>query len=224
MNRLAQVFLAVAVMALCARHLRLDLAPFINDEPGKLAAAWMQAATKTWVVSEPNAGTQGALYGPFSLWFYALVQRVLDARPETSILCAGVALTVAQLLMVWGLCRRFGQGAGVGALLVLWLAASPYQFFWSRVAWELGTNISCSLAVAVLTWNEAKWSWGRALLLGLCLAVGVLSHLMVVPFVAAAFALVVFENRGRLKNAAVYVGLMATAIGVVNARYFRRYR
>ena len=186
--------LGLALLALGYRFANLDLAPFILDEPQFLAAATEQLRTGTWLHASPLVGTQGVTYGPSVLWFYGAVHAVLGPAPERSILAMCALVTLSHLGLALSLARLLRGGPLLASLLVGLLAASPYQFFWSRLAWDQLVNV-CSAWALLLLATQAPLGALRSLALGAVLGVAVSSHLMVLPLVALVFAVLAWELR-----------------------------
>src|SRR6185503_9780486 len=114
------------------------------------------------------------------------------------IVAMGLTVTIAHLGLVFALWRLFGGSPVVLAVLVAWVASSPYQFLWSRLAWDLTSNAAVFAAAALLcTYRDL--GVGRALALGTVIGLGLSTHPMLMPFALAAFAVVGFElwQRGR---------------------------
>jgi hypothetical protein len=82
-----------------------------------------------------------------------------------------------------GLVRDEGRWL-LGAVLLL-IASSPYQHFWSRLAWDQLT-LAVAFGVAGLLLNLPGRSLLRALAIGASLGFGLSSHPMLVPFALIA--------------------------------------
>jgi len=191
---LGGIFLAsIAVAMLAYRFADLDLAAFILDEPKMLSLAHDQLVTGRWATHQ-MAGTQGIAYGPSIVWFYGVVQRILGPDPLRSIFALCLTVSLAHLALALGLARLFGGGLPLFATVLAWIASSPYQFFWSRTAWDLLVNASVAVIIVILA-RSGPVRWKRAIVLGLVLGFAVSSHLMVVPFTALVLALVMVEMR-----------------------------
>src|SRR5262245_7350398 len=205
------------------RFTRLDLAAFINDEPRFLEGGHEQLRTGRWLSASPFPGTQGVRYGPTVFWFYGLVGLVAGEHPRTAILAMCAVVTLTQIALVWALARVFGGGPAAFAALLAFVASSPYQFFWSRLAWDQTVDAASAAAVAVLALT-ARPGWKTGLGLGALLGLAVSSHLMVLPLVAAVALVLAAEAwtaaDGR-RRALAFAGASAAALLVVNLPYLR---
>jgi hypothetical protein len=210
MTRVLRVAALLAALGMVGyRFAHLDLAPFARDEPQFLRAAGDQLRTGHWLSANPLYGNLGLRYGPTAFWFYGVEQALLGADPRTAIVAMGLTVTLAHLALAFAVWRLFGGGPVFLAVLVAWVASSPYQFLWSRLAWDLTSNASVFAAAALLcTYREL--GVGRALALGAVIGLGISTHPMLAPFALAAFAVVGAElwHRGRsaLPAAAALVG------------------
>ncbi|HET9450141.1 MAG TPA: hypothetical protein VFO83_04640, partial [Aggregicoccus sp.] len=210
--------LGLAVAALGYRLANLDLAPFILDEPQFLAAATEQLRTGRWLRASPLVGTQGVTYGPSVLWFYGAVHALLGPSPERSILAMCLLVTASHLALALALARLLRGGVLLAALLVGLLAASPYQFFWSRLAWDQLVNVCAAWALVLLA-TQAPLGAARSLALGLVLGVAVSSHLMVLPLVALVLAGLAWELRTEPRRLLRTLALLAAGLLAVNLPY-----
>ncbi len=185
---------ALAALAMVAyRFANFDLVPFILDEPYFLTAAREQVLSGHWVSASPIQGTQGTTYGPTVLWFYGVVHQLFGSAPQTSILAMCALVTLSHVALAVALTRLFrGDALFLAALLAL-VAASPYQFFWSRLAWDQMVNVGASCTVALLCLPGPP-GWIRRVALGLVLGFAISSHLMVLPLVALTFAVLALEQ------------------------------
>jgi hypothetical protein len=163
-------------------------------------------------------GTQGVTYGPSVLWFYGGVHALLGPAPERSILAMCALLTLSHLALALALARLLRGGPLLAALLVGLLAASPYQFFWSRLAWDQLVNVCAAWALVLLA-TRAPLGAARSLALGLVLGVAVSSHLMVLPLVALVFAVLAWELRAEPGPLVRTLGLAAAGLLAVNLPY-----
>ena len=209
----------VAALAMVAyRFMNFELVSFINDEPQFLAAANDQLRTGRWVSASPLTGTQGTTYGPTVLWFYGAVHKLFGDAPQTSILVMCLTVTLAHVALALALARCFRGGALLFAALLALVAASPYQFFWSRLAWDQMVNICASWTVVLLCLS-GPWSWRRSVGLGLVLGLAISSHLMVLPLAALTFAVLAFEQRRRPRQLALTLGPALVAVVLINLPY-----
>lgn len=213
------VALAVALMAW--RFTRLDLAAFINDEPRFLEGGHDQVRTGRWLSASPLTGTQGVRYGPTVFWFYGLVGLLGDEHPRTATAAMCAVVTLAQVALVWALARVFGGGLPAFAALLAFVASSPYQFFWSRLAWDQTVDAMSAAVVAVLALS-ARPGWKTGLAVGALTGLAVSSHLMVLPFVAALTLVLAAEAwapaEGR-SRALAFAAVTAAAMLAVNLPY-----
>lgn len=217
--RFAGPLAAVFALGLLAyRFANLDLVTFINDEPNVLRAAESEAHGGGWVSASPIAGTQHLHYGPVPTWFYGLVHLALGARPLASIVAMGLVVTLGQIAFAAILARVLRGGWLTFALVVLLVAASPFDFAWSRTAWDntilLGT-FSCGALLFVAGEPTPKRALGTGLLFGL--AVG--THLMVVPALAILFATTLWLRRDVWRDLLRAELIAGAVIAVVNITY-----
>jgi hypothetical protein len=210
MTRVLRIVAVLAALGMFGyRFAHVDLAPFARDEPQFLHAAGEQLRTGHWLSANPLYGNLGLRYGPTAFWFYGVVQALGGEDPRVAILAMGLTLTLAHLGLAFAVWRLFGGGPVFLAVLMAWVASSPYQFLWSRLAWDLTSNAAVFAAAALLcTYDELRP--GRALALGTVIGLGISTHPMLVPFALAAFAVVGAElwRRGRpgLPAAAALLG------------------
>ncbi|MGQ0508854.1 MAG: hypothetical protein ACT4TC_26430 [Myxococcaceae bacterium] len=177
------------------RLAHLDQAPFILDEPHFLDAAWSQLQSGgTWVRASPIAGTQGLTYGPTPIWFYGLVQWVFGPSPVAAIAAMSTLTCLSQLTLAAGVSRALRGGPTVFALVLALLAASPYQFFWSRLAWDQWVNICSGFSVGLLGLTDWKWKRWPVAVLGLLSGIAFSSHLMSVLLTFLLFTVVLLER------------------------------
>jgi hypothetical protein len=212
------VVLLAALGMLAFRFAHVDLAPFFRDEPQFLRAASDQLRTGRWLSANPLYGNLGLRYGPTAFWFYGALQAVAGTDPRIAILAMGLTLTLAHLALAVAVWRLLDESVVFLALLVAWVASSPYQFLWSRLAWDLTSNAAVFVAAALLcTYREL--GIGRALALGAVLGLGLSTHPMVVPFALAVLVVVVGElwRRGR-EGAPAGLALIG-ALALVNVPY-----
>ncbi len=188
------------------RLVGLDDAPFINDEPQFLTAAWAQWADGFVRVS-PLVGSTAHHYGPSVLWLYALTQKLLGRSALMAIATMCTIVTASQVVCAWGLTvRLLGLArardvlstdvarATFGALLLL-TGSSPHQHFWSRLAWDQLTLALPFLVVGLLAFPAMGRE--RRFAIGALLGFAISSHPMVVIFagLAATAATLVGERR-----------------------------
>ena len=219
MTRVLRIAALVAALGLISyRFWHIELVPFARDEPQFLRAAGQQLRSGHWLSANPLYGNLGLRYGPAAFWFYGVVQAVAGEDPRVAIVAMGLTLTLAHLGLVFAVWRLFGESAALLAVLIAWVASSPYEFQWSRLAWDLTSNAAVFAAAALLcTYRDL--GVGRALALGTVIGLGLATHPMLVPFALAVLAVVAAElwTRGRraLAPAAALVGSMV----LVNVPY-----
>jgi hypothetical protein len=209
----------VAVGAVVYRFWNLDLAPFILDEPAFLAAARDQLLTGHWVAASTSSpGTQGVDYGASMIWFYSIVQWLFGPSARVSIAAMCLLFTFAQIAFVLAVTRLFDGGIRLFATLLAFVMSSPYQFFWSRLAWNQFANICAFAAVALLCYRGAL-TVRRAVGIGLVFGIGISSHPMIVPLIAAT-CVVLFVEHVRTPKALLGRAVpMAAAMLIVNVPY-----
>jgi len=186
------LLVATALGMLGYRFANRDLVAFINDEPRFLTAARAQVHTDRWVTASPLVGNAGVRYGPTVVWFYGLVQLTMGESAATSILAMGAMMAAAHLALAIGLARLFRGGPALFAVLLAWIASSPYQFFFSRLAWDQTVDVCAAWIVFICCWSGAL-GWPAALCLGAVMGLALGSHPMVVPLVAAVAVVIVVE-------------------------------
>jgi hypothetical protein len=205
----------VASVAMIAyRYAHLSQVPFINDEPAFLSAAREQVRTGHWLAVSPLVGKQGLHYGPTVLWFYGVIHLVFGSRALIHVFAMLTCMSAAHVAFAYGLGKRFTPLAGATALA--FIAASPYEYFWSRLAWDQCVDVCSALVLFVLCRYE-HITPRVGLFLGVVVGLAVSSHLMVLPLVFLVFAFLAFEALRRWEWAPIVVtGAAALA---VNAPY-----
>jgi hypothetical protein len=212
MKRATSFLLVVAALAMLAYRLaHLDQAPFARDEPQFLAAAREQLRTGQWLSANPLFGNLGMRYGAASFWFYGVVQLLFGDTPRTALWAMGLVLTLAYLGLAAGLTRLLDEDAAFFAVLLAWIASSPYLFHWSRMAWDLTSLAAVFLAVALLCASRELRA-GRAAALGLFLGLALSTHPSVLPFVVAVMLVLLFEWRSRRLGAGAAASLAASFV------------
>ena len=196
------------------RYANLRWVSFINDEPAFLTAARAQLGDGHWVAVSPLVGKQGLHYGPAVLWFYGVVHKVFGSDPSTHIFAMLTCMVAAHVALAFGIGRRFGALAGAASLALI--ASSPYQFFWSRLAWDQCVDIGSAL-VAFMFCAFNRITPGVGAFLGLTIGLAVSSHLMVLPLAIIACAFVAFEAIAEFDSRPL-VNLGAVAL-LVNVPY-----
>ena len=212
------LIVVVAVGMLGYSLVHLDLAAFARDEPQFLAAAQGQLRTGHWLSANPFYGNVGLRYGPSAFWFYGAVQYLFGADPHIAILAMGLMITLAHLMLAFALTDLFAGGAVFFGVLLAWIASSPYQFYWSRLAWDLTSNAGVAWAVVLLCLCR-ELRPGAILTLGVLLGLAFSTHPSVTPFLAAVGIALAWELRSQTGRLAAVGGLLATAILSVSAPY-----
>jgi hypothetical protein len=216
MRRAATLFLVAAALVLLAcRFVQVDLAAFARDEPQFLDAARAQVETGHWLAANPLFGNLGARYGPTAFWFYGVVVLLFGDDPRTGIVAMGLVVTAAYLAFAAAVTRLFEEGAFFFAMLLAWMASSPYHFHWSRLAWDL-TSLAGVFGAAALLCGFRELRPGRAVALGAVLGLALSTHPSVTPLVVAvAVALLLEVRAGRLSpRPATLVALSALAVNL----------
>ncbi len=181
----------VALSMIAYRYANLHFVPFINDEPAFLAAARDQLGKgHHWVGVSPLVGKQGLHYGPTVLWFYGVVHLLFGSDPATHVFAMLTCMVGAHIALAYGIARRFGALAGATALA--FIASSPYQFFWSRLAWDQSVDIAAALMAFAFCLYE-RMTPRIAVFMGLTIGLAISSHLMVLPLVVVVCGIVAFE-------------------------------
>ncbi len=170
------------------RFVNLGDAPFINDEAIFLSAAREQILSGQWLSHNPIMGSTGVYYGPVVIYFYSAVQWIAGFNAIVSIGAMCLMVTGSQVWMCWELSKRFAYSFGV---LLVFAMTMPFMFFWSRLAWDQTSLVMPALVVALMCKERG---WANCLLIGLCLALGVWSHPMMIPFAACVTTAVVMET------------------------------
>lgn len=213
---------AVALALAAYRFINLADAAFINDEAIFLDAARMQLVSGTWASANPIAGSHGNFYGPSVMWFYGAVHWALGSRALTSIAAMCLFVTGSQVVLCAALARRFGgslresKGRWIFALTLLFLASSPHQYFWSRLAWDqLTLGIPC-LVIALLCGERLGAL--RCLAIGVLLGFGFSSHPMISVFCALT-GLVLFVELVRTPRRLWVLGPLLAGAVAINIPY-----
>lgn len=199
--------LALTLLAIAAigwRLVGLKWAPFIADEPLFLTAA-LQQQQDGWVSHAPLPGTHGTHYGPSVMWFYGVVQRVFGSAPLIAIAAMCAFVSFAHVVLAAALTRAFKGGLLSFGTLLLLLGSSPYQFFWSRLAWDQLVNALSAICLVLLS-LPGPVGYRRAACLGALLGVAISSHPMVGLFaggVGVALAVESYRQPRRLALLAV---------------------
>jgi hypothetical protein len=207
----ARALLVAAALGLVGlRFADRDLVPYILDEAHFQDAARMHARAGTWPSISPLTGNLGVAYGPAPVWFYTAVHHLVGPRPERSVLAVTLFLSLAELLLAAALARALRGGWLLFATLTALLAASPFLFFWSRLAWDVFSGY-IALAVALLARDRAL-GVARGALLGVLLGLALTSHPMTVPVALATLAVLSWEAVRRRAGAAGLMALLASLV------------
>ncbi|HEX6737244.1 MAG TPA: glycosyltransferase family 39 protein, partial [Vicinamibacteria bacterium] len=214
------LLVALALGLMACRFARLELASFARDEPQFLSAARQQLRTGRWLGANPLYGNMGLRYGPAAFWFYGVVLGIFGDQPRTAILAMGLVVTLAQLGFVFAAVRLLGDGedAAFRGALLAWVASSPYQFHWSRLAWDLTSNAAAFAAAALLCWR-GELRAGRAVALGLALGLGLATHPSLTPLVAAVGLTFAWERRTASRGARRSWWIVLAVLAAVNLPY-----
>ena len=95
---LAQAALLGAGAALVLlRFHRLDLAPFIHDEPKLLLTSWAELQAGHWPTHSSLTAASTFAYGPVPMWFYAASQAVLGRSALVQIALMCTLVTASQV-------------------------------------------------------------------------------------------------------------------------------
>jgi len=213
--------LALAALGMIVFRLwRLGDAPFIQDEPIFLTTAREQLRTGHWVSASPIPGTYGFRYGPSVFWFYGVVQSLFGPAPKASIAAMCVALCVAHIALAAGLARVHGGGWLLFATLLAFIASSPFQFIWSRLAWDQTVNFCAAWAVFLLC-SRGELRLRALLPLGFVLGYAISSHLMAVPLVACVGVVIATERFRSPRRLAIATVALGFGILLVNLPYLQ---
>ena len=210
------VLVAAAFAVVGLRFADRDLVPYILDEPRFQHAAESHVRAGTWPTISPLTGNLGIAYGPAPVWFYTAVHHVVGPKPERSILAVTLFLSLTELLLAAALARALRGGWLLFATLSVFLSASPFLFFWSRVAWEVFSGY-IALSVVLLA-SDRPLSISRGALIGICLGLALTSHPMTVPMVLATLAVLGWSTARHRVGAAGLGALLATLL-LVNVPY-----
>jgi hypothetical protein len=200
---------------LAYRLVDVDLAPFVNDEPRILAAARAQGRTGPWLTASALTGSLGVPYGPAAFWFYGLVSLAGGDDPRAAIVAIAVVVSLSHLALALALAHLFRGGPLLAATVLAWIAASPYRFWLSRVAWDQLADPCAALAVALLA-VSARLTWRVALPLGAVLGLALGTHPIAVPFALSVGLVLGWElRRDRGALARVLAPATAASLAVV---------
>lgn len=212
------VVVGAAAVALVFRLWNIGSAPFIFDEPIFLSAAREQLLSGHWIAASPIEGTQGVRYGPTVFWFYSALQWAFGYSPLVALVAMCLLVTITQVLLARAVTTLFG-GRRVTFLLMLgFFLSSPYLHFWSRLAWDQSVLICVAAAVGILCLPSTlriRHAMGAGVLVGLAVS----SHLMVVPFAVALFAVIYWELRSDRARLIRILGILVVTALIVNVPY-----
>jgi hypothetical protein len=211
---------------LLSRFGYLGLAPFDEDGAILLLAAWKQIETGQLADHSPLAGGGLLHYGPTPLWFFAFVQGLIG-RHALGVIAANVAIACAcQLAFIFVLHVRGSPPlrpsywALAGVLLVA--ASSPYEFFWSRRAADLITNLGPFVALAILALDD--FGTFKAALLGLVLGLCISAHPMAAPFALACLGAIVISRLGPFAHRALSLLAASAMVVIANLTWLNHLR
>jgi hypothetical protein len=112
---------------------------------------------------------------PHPLWFFGVLQTVLGQRADFAIATVAALTCVSQLIFVLALHRSLGARSRWPLAATLFIvASSPYEFFWSRSAWDLFTNFGPFLILSLLA--ASPFGPGRGALLGALCELAISAH------------------------------------------------
>ncbi|MEO7111201.1 MAG: hypothetical protein ABI183_12250 [Polyangiaceae bacterium] len=217
--RVDNLLVALALAMFAYRFANRDLLPFINDHGYLLSAAQNEIKHGKWAMQSPIVGTQGLRYGPTPSWFYRVVQMLFGADPQASILAITALLSISQLTFAASLTRALRENKTFFALVAAFIASSPYQFIWSRGAWDNTlVEISVSFMVAILIGRAPNRSW-RPLALGALLGVAVGAHLMVLSFVPVLIGFLATDFSASTKRRISAITIVVAVAALINVPY-----
>lgn len=211
----SRLLFVASVILVSYRFANSDLFSFVFDEPQFLEAARAQLTTGEWV-SSGFAGNQGLHYGPATVWLHGVIDMVSGPEPEIHIQVMTLLMVTAHIILALGLGRLYGDRILVSATVLALLASSPYQFLWSRMAWDELVDVSAAATVGLLCWRR-HLSAGRALAIGVLLGIALLTHLMVSPLMV--FLLVMAVAQSPRGSRIVNTVLIVAGAGVINIPY-----
>lgn len=214
--------LAGAALSLTVlRLLDLGTAPFIQDEPAIQLMLDDHLAAHT-LPTHGVMGTKGLVYGPTAAWLYMPVRLFTD--DVTWIIAMHAALQCIGLVLLFLAIRA---SAGKDTALWTWLlvAASPYLFFYARLAWDNTFLVPLVALVLFLLVYIERRPGGIAAWTGLGVVLGLIFdlHLMALPVIAAAvitLAPIALQAR-RSPRVGVGVLLATVAAGSIATPYLR---
>jgi hypothetical protein len=166
-----------ALAILGYRLLNPDLFPFMVDEPQLLAAARAQLETGHWATASPLLGNQGLHYGAGAVWVYGVIHWLAGPSPEVHIYSMAGLVILTTIALAVAIGRLYGDRVLIPATVLALIASSPYQFLWSRMAWDQLVEVCAGLSVALLC-MEADLTLRRVIAVGILLGLGVSTHLM----------------------------------------------
>lgn len=196
--------LLVAVsLCLWLRLVGLNALPIFIDEVDTIRAALAigsDPGPTTWLIS-----MYAGVY-PLFPWVATLFVRLMP-DPFMAVRCASACIGVVGLLAIWGVGRELA-GARGGLLAALLYAVCPYLLFHNRLAVPDGLVATCGAGSLLFAIRLAKTARGRdAFLLGLCLALGLLTKafafsMLLLPLLAVVAALPARRRRTRVLSMA----------------------
>jgi hypothetical protein len=204
--------LLIPVAMLAYRLVRIDLSPFIMDEAYFLDGAG-------WALASPITGSTPVHYGPAVVWFFGVAQFLVGKSPLASIAAMCVTMTVAHLAFGIAVGRALKLKPLAFAAFLAFLAASPYQFFWSRLAWNQLPD-ACAFAAVAMVISVRPLTVSRMAIIGVLLGLALSAHPISAAFIAAVGLLVAVDHRHDLKQLVKLGATGVAAILAVNVPWF----
>ena len=216
---IARAAVGVSALLLFARLAHIDWAPFMQDEPQFLLAAHQQLETGRWATHSLLVGNGGIRYGPTPLWFYGVVQAVLGSDAQRAIFVVALTVSLCELWLILALYRAFPRPSPWAlACLLAFAAASPFELFWSRLAWDLFANFVPFAALALLC--SPMLGPARATAFGVLMGLGFSAHPMMGPLVVIAFVALAASFVSRPRRAALVLGPAVVGFVLPNLPWF----
>ena len=208
--------LALVFLCLLLRLVHLGALPVFIDEVDTSRAATAMSGSPgpaTWLVSM-NAGVY-----PLFPWVATLFVHMLP-DPFMAVRCASAVVGTVGMLAAWGTGRELA-GPRAGLLAATLYALCPYTLFHNRLAVPDGLVATCGAGSLLFAIRLAKTARGRdALLLGVCLALGLLTKvfafsMLLLPLLAVIAAPVAQRRKTRvLAMAATLAAVMPFGLAV----------
>ncbi len=182
---------AVLVLALSAIPLLFPGdAPFINDEPLLISAAF-HANTLHRLAERGLTGTLGVSYGPLPVWIYQLFL-LLSHNLVVVVLFRAALVTAVTALSLWWLAQTLKLWPWFAGAIML----SPYLWIYSRILWDNSFCIPVSaLGFAAYASFLARKSAFSIFLMLLSLWILLCIHLMSLAFILPIALDLILVNR-----------------------------